>query len=186
MLATNPKLDWRDVQGVIATSSRHINKSDKLWQRNGAGLYFSHKYGFGLIDAAAATHAARHWKRYEPTAVHDSGTLTVNAPLAPDDTIFATWSCKTSARVLHVEVTLDVHIPHRGDLQIDLVSPHNTTSRVSEWRSDRNADINKWTFVSVANWHESAKGKWALYLAMQRNAVPGVWKSWSVAVHTVK
>jgi subtilisin-like proprotein convertase family protein len=54
------------------------------------------------------------------------------------------YKSKSKQRVLHVELVLDVSVEHRGDLQIELMSPANTTARLAEWRSDRGADIKNW------------------------------------------
>jgi hypothetical protein len=87
---------------------------------------------------------------------------------------------------VHVtRVTFASQCDRRGEVQIDIVSPSNMSSRVSEWRSDtgtteqRNlivfivllffvcaspsglgSDIMSWTFVSNAFWHEKPAGVW--------------------------
>ena len=57
----SPNLSWRDVQYILVYSSNPRVAQDSNWATNGAGLRFSHKYGFGLIDAAALVNRARHW-----------------------------------------------------------------------------------------------------------------------------
>ena len=54
-------LTWRDVQYIIIYSSNSSIPIDPHWQVNGAGLRVSHKYGFGLMDAAALVNRARYW-----------------------------------------------------------------------------------------------------------------------------
>ena len=57
----SPELTWRDVQYLIAyTSNPDILTVDDL-ATNGAGLKFSHHFGFGAIDAEAMVTRARHW-----------------------------------------------------------------------------------------------------------------------------
>jgi hypothetical protein len=61
-LEANPDLTWRDVQYLIAyTSNPDIVTVDDL-ATNGAGLKFSHSFGFGAIDAEALVTRARHWE----------------------------------------------------------------------------------------------------------------------------
>jgi hypothetical protein len=62
ILQANPNLTWRDVQGVIISSSKKIDVRDSDWKVNGGGYHVNHKYGFGLIDAANATQVAKTWK----------------------------------------------------------------------------------------------------------------------------
>ncbi|CAI8000226.1 Furin-1, partial [Geodia barretti] len=60
-LQANPDLTWRDVQYLIVyTSNIDILTVDDL-ATNGAGLKFSHHFGFGAIDAEALVTRARHW-----------------------------------------------------------------------------------------------------------------------------
>ena len=57
----SPDLTWRDVQYLIVyTSNPDILTVDDL-ATNGAGLKFSHHFGFGAVDAEAMVTRARHW-----------------------------------------------------------------------------------------------------------------------------
>merc|ERR1719316_1903936 len=59
VLEANPNLTWRDVQGVLAsTATRPHEDAEDQWTTNQAGVKHSYKYGFGLVDALAATTAA--------------------------------------------------------------------------------------------------------------------------------
>merc|ERR1712147_398738 len=56
MSAANPNLGWRDVQGIIATTSKLPDDDGDLPRSvNAAGIGHSYQYGFGIIDAAAVT-----------------------------------------------------------------------------------------------------------------------------------
>ena len=59
VLEANPSLTWRDVQGVLAATARtdHNDEDDETgqWTTNQAGVKHSYKYGFGLVDAHAAS-----------------------------------------------------------------------------------------------------------------------------------
>ena len=78
MLEANPNLGWRDVQEVLAYSSRHVGSPVGSGQSgnelyawsfnnasnwNGGGLHFSNDYGFGLVDALAAARLAETWTK---------------------------------------------------------------------------------------------------------------------------
>lgn len=65
-LSVNPGLSARDVQQVLLLSARHWYATDPGISRNRAGLPFSHTLGFGVVDAGAAVHLARHWSNRLP------------------------------------------------------------------------------------------------------------------------
>ena len=66
MLSANPRLGWRDVQQVLALSSRHIDLTDPDLGTNGAGFRVSHNVGFGVPDAGAAVRLALAWSNRPP------------------------------------------------------------------------------------------------------------------------
>jgi len=51
MLSVNPNLGWRDVQHILALSSRHFDFADPDVTTNGAGFVVSHNLGYGTPDA---------------------------------------------------------------------------------------------------------------------------------------
>ena len=62
-LEVNPELNWRDVQHLTVRTSRPRGKLEaRDWSDNGAGLSFSHSFGFGLMDAGAMVKLAKRWK----------------------------------------------------------------------------------------------------------------------------
>ena len=61
MLSANPALSYRDVQQILALSSRHVDLSDPWIQTNGAGLRVSYNLGFGIPDAGVAVSRSQTW-----------------------------------------------------------------------------------------------------------------------------
>ena len=80
MFEANPKLTWQDVGFILAKTARKIDTDiatgaratsftaagatgkldlDLPWQTNSAGFNFQNRYGFGMIDAAAAVKLAK-------------------------------------------------------------------------------------------------------------------------------
>ena len=57
----SPNLTWRDVQHIIVLTSRKDHLKSPSWTTNGAGLQFSHRFGFGMLNAAAIVNRALHW-----------------------------------------------------------------------------------------------------------------------------
>ena len=81
MLQANPDLGWRDVQHIVAHTARKVDVDDSSWVTNGVGLSHSDKYGFGIVDAGAATQMAQAWTSANSTqwCVH---SRTVDSNLA--------------------------------------------------------------------------------------------------------
>ncbi len=177
VLQANPSLNWRDVKEIYIRSATRNDSSDSDWARNGAGFWFNHKYGAGLINASEAVRLAKNWSNL--------GSMTsVSVPISSlPNTIrdnntgglvkyFDTRSL-SGLRVEHATVTTDISHPSRGELQIQLTSPAGTTSRLAEKHTSYApdpADYPDWTFSTVHNWGEDSRGLWKLKIA---DRVPG-------------
>ena len=61
VVAANTNLTFRDVQHILALSSRHLDFADPSMRTNGAGFRVSENVGFGMPDAAAAVQMALRW-----------------------------------------------------------------------------------------------------------------------------
>lgn len=71
MLQANPRLTWRDVPLILARTARQVDVSKGGWSELRSPLAgvtghdvlrYSHHYGFGVVDAEAATRLARSWQ----------------------------------------------------------------------------------------------------------------------------
>jgi subtilisin family serine protease len=172
LLQANSSLNWRDVKEIYIRSATKNDSSDSDWDRNGAGFWFNHKYGAGLINASDAVRLAKNWSNL--------GTMTsVSVPLSSlPATIrdnnssglvkyFDTRSL-SGLRVEHATITTDISHPSRGELEIQLTSPDGTTSRLAEKHTSYAADpadYPDWTFSTVHNWGEDSRGLWKLKIA---------------------
>ena len=172
LLQANSSLNWRDVKEIYIRSATKNDSGDSDWARNGAGFWFNHKYGAGLINASDAVRLAKNWSNL--------GTMTsVSVPLSSlpatirDNNAsglikyFDTRSL-SGLRVEHVTVTTDITHPSRGELEIQLTSPSGTTSRLAEKHTSNvtdPADYTDWTFSTVHNWGEDSRGLWKLKIA---------------------
>ncbi|CAB9505040.1 Furin-like protease 1, isoform 1 [Seminavis robusta] len=167
MLSVAPDLTWRDVQGVLASTAQVVDATDASWAINAAGIRFSHKYGFGLVDAAAAVASSRTWQNWgnEIEIVGDTGELnTVIQDLTQFD-VTMTVSDPRNLKVEGVEVFLDLPHHSRGDLRITLRSPGGTDSVLAEEKRPINQQFTteqRWKFLSYAAWGESPVGNWVL------------------------
>jgi proprotein convertase subtilisin/kexin type 2 len=205
MLAANPQLTWRDVRLILAQTARKNDPSDTGWSTS-SGYHFNHKYGFGVADANAAVQAAKTWTSVGNSSTLkrcDSGIRLTNhaIPDSPSgvvpgtplvETITMDNACAISI-VEFVEVTITTQHAYPADLQVDLISPTNTNSRLADSRGcDRAslatsanpcaANYTAWRFGSNRHIGEIARGNWQLKLTDMAAQDTGTLASWSISI----
>lgn len=168
ILQANPNLGWRDVQEVLISTAYRLDATDPEWVVNGAGFHFHHRYGAGLVSVADAIPFVLN--NYSPLGAQTRAQAVANAitpiPDAPGGGapgIPATREINVvfgPARLEHVELTLNIAHPYRGDLAIELISPAGTVSRMMTSSSDSGNNYTDWTFMTVRNWGEGSQGIW--------------------------
>jgi len=189
MLARNPALTWRDVQHILVRTSRRVNASDATW--TAAAFPHSEKYGFGLVDAAAAVNLAASWSNVAAEGAVPVVTHPVQLAI-PDnnadgsaDTIVV-GAEQAGFSVEHVEVEVSVAHARRGDLEVTLISPAGIVSHLATARpADRGADFSAWRFGTVRHWGESAAGTWTLRVADRAAGTAGTFQSWTLRIFGV-
>jgi subtilisin family serine protease len=177
VLQANPSLNWRDVKEIYIRSATRNDSGDSDWARNGAGFWFNHKYGAGLINASEAVRLAKNWSNLGSMTSVSIPLSSLPANIRDNNAgglvkYFDTRSL-SGLRVEHAAVTTDITHPSRGELQIQLTSPAGTTSRLAEKHTSYApdpADYPDWTFSTVHNWGEDSRGLWKLKIA---DRVPG-------------
>jgi Ca2+-binding RTX toxin-like protein len=198
ILEANPDLGYRDVQEILAYSSRQIDATDTGWSENGAldwnggGLHVSHDFGFGLIDAHAAVRLAESWER-QSTAANEQVVSAFRAPnLAIVDNATVTDSITITDPVDLQWVEVDINIDHSyiGDLVVTLTSPDGTISTLvnrpgksgsNTWGTSQD-DIN-FVLTSARHWGEDATGTWTLSISDHFAADAGTLFTWSLSLY---
>ena len=186
ILEANPNLTYRDIEHIIAHSSRQNDANDNSWGTNGAGHDVSHKYGFGVIDANAAVALAENWNNVDEEINFQSGLIDIQDRSIPDNSapgIIETTQVSDSIKVEHVEVIVDIDHSYRGDLAITLTSPMGTQSILSEKHEDSNNNLNNWMFTSVHHWDEDSYGTWTLSVEDQGNGDTGTFYDWELNIY---
>lgn len=174
MLQVNSRLGWRDVQHVLIRACNRVDLESVSWDRNGAGLWHSHDYGFGLPDASAAVELARSWVNVPtPVSAYSSGDRSTTASqlsAAAGEEVSIPWECPAgpagSFSVEHVELTVNLSSPlGRGRAQIVLCAPSGMCSILSRAReNDAAPELHNWTYMSLRHWGEGCQGTWTLRL----------------------
>ncbi|CAH2229642.1 neuroendocrine convertase 1-like [Pararge aegeria] len=166
-LQANHNLTWRDVQHLIVWTSEYAPLAENPgWQKNGAGLRFDIRFGFGLLNAGALVTAALNW-----TTVPDRQTCRIDAPSAKKresmssaetvDIAIDVFDCPVNY-IEHVELVTNIKYTRRGALEIYLVSSQGTKVQILSARSRDNsaAGLVNWPLTSVATWGEDPFGLW--------------------------
>lgn len=163
MLQANPRLGWRDVQEILIRTATRNSPTDPDWRTNSAGFAFNHSFGAGLAHAGRATEMAATWRNL-PAQTQVSQQAAGLSEAIPDNStngmVHTVTFSGTPLRVEHVQVTLDIVHPSRGQLAINLISPSGMVSRLAEAHRDANTNYPSWTFLSRRHWGESSQGTW--------------------------
>ncbi len=181
-LEANPELTWRDMQHlVILSSTPDPLLHETGWLMNGVGRKYSHKFGYGLMDAAAMVVAAKDWPGVGEQLICETDTQSpdIEIPARSDEVArvsMSTTACADSdshVRYLeHVQCKISLHYNPRGALHILLTSPAGTKSSLllPRPKDKTNAGFDEWPFLSVHFWGENPTGTWTLEV----NRTPGI------------
>ena len=195
MLEANPDLGWRDVQEILAYSSRQNNPGGGSWQYNGAanwnggGLHFSHDFGFGGADALRAIRLAETWAPQQTSAnMTTISSATANPALALPDlgTVTTTINMAQDIDIEHVLIDLDISHAKAGDLIVTLISPDGTESTLIN-RPSNGAFTSIYGVTGIdfetmsnAHWGESSAGIWTLRIQDMVAGNTGTLNSWKL------
>lgn len=138
---------------------------------NAAGYYFSHIYGFGVMDAGRMCELAKNWKTVDKLVLIRE-KLQDNTESFTGQGITKNYKIKDiisdvsmlEFRLETVTAILSISFPYRGQLEIYLTAPSKTTTQLlfrrEQDRSPRG--FNQWEFMSVMFWDENPAGDWIL------------------------
>jgi subtilisin family serine protease len=183
LLQANPNLGWRDVQQIFVNTSRVTDSGDSDWVTNGAGHRHNHKYGFGLVDATAATVVAATFVNLPALKVASSPVVSVGKPLNDFSAVASTVNIADKLITETVEVIFTAQHQYRGNLYITLTSPSGTVSVLQDVHADRTANIDGWTYTTVRSWGEQSNGDWVLTVEDKTSGSTGTWTSWQLNVY---
>lgn len=185
MLEQNSQLGWRDVQHILAKTAYRNDDNDVDWIKNGAGYWVNHKYGFGRVDAAAATTAAANWTLLPPQiTVEHSVQPNLLIPDNDESGIHSTITVEENLSIDYVEIKFHSQHPFWGDLEIILVSPEGTESILAE-NGYRGGDEyqHAWRFGIARLLGESSRGKWELKIKDMSAVDIGYLQDWTIKIY---
>ncbi|XP_062606722.1 proprotein convertase subtilisin/kexin type 7-like [Saccostrea cucullata] len=171
MLQARPCLTWRDIQYLIIMTAQKVDVDHSEWKRNQAGLYHSHKHGFGLMKAWRLVNAAKVWETvpwitsylYSSEGIHLQIPKGTNQPLTITHTVTEEDITGLNLFILeHIQLFVTITHPCRGKLEIVLTCPSGTHSIVATPRAADRSDkgFQDWAFSTVRCWGEDPIGVW--------------------------
>lgn len=196
IMQANPTLTYRDIHQILAESARMIDPTHPDWQNNGGAFNFNvnHWYGFGMVDAHAAVQLAQKWTHVLPERRLIPNPITLRRPVDRLG-ITSQITLSTDLQIERVEVVVDATLVGtagtRGTMEIELVSPNGTVSRLAEPRADAGGNYINWVFSSIQHWGESTQGTWTLRVRDQTvdpllpNNVKPIFNRWQVRFYGV-
>ncbi|KAL9963178.1 hypothetical protein ACROYT_G032353 [Oculina patagonica] len=184
-LEANPDLTWRDVQHLIARSSKPLvprvlatrssRRPTPHWAVNAANLSVSSHYGFGLMDARKMVGYAKNW-----TSVPEQLSCEVRLNVSSSTGQQISWTKNVQLSVFvskhdcgiryleHVQVQVDLTFPRRGYLEMSSVSPSGTRSKLLYPRVIDSItgfkNFTNWTVTSLHYWGENPVGNWRIII----------------------
>jgi subtilisin-like proprotein convertase family protein len=188
VLQANPTLTWRDVRRVLALSARRNDTRHPDWTMNGAGHAVNHDYGFGALDAAAATRLAKTYDAGVPEVSFVSPLKQVGV-MIPDVSPAGVSSAITVngsgvRQVDFVEVTVTITHTNSGDLDVRLVHSGGVSSRLHPNHACSPCSaIDDFTFSSVRHLDEPGDGTWTLEVRDAAAQDVGRLVSWKLALY---
>ncbi|OOS06576.1 hcalcium-binding protein [[Haemophilus] felis] len=208
MLEANPYLGYRDVQEILALTATTKNITDSQWQRNGAknwngtGMYVSHDYGYGVVDAQVAVRLAQDWHTqhtYDNEVKLEDIYKSGNINQAIEDNNGRQYSVDVGNMPLQIEnVSVKVNLTHAraSDLIIKLISPSGTESilmnRPGKNPNEENAhgdttfgtsNTLDYRFTTALLKGEDPNGKWKLQVFDVATGETGTLNHWSLSFY---
>ena len=210
MRSANPNLGWRDLKLILAATARKNDPENPGWEDgarkyasdSGADRYhFNHEYGFGVVDAKAAVDAAKDWYGIPEMEISSAASGGVNMripdPRVTDNPtpVSPALSTLTVANgpgfTEYVEVNLSIQHHSFRDLEIELVSPTGTVSRLvpalepttGDDEFERVQSVGMFRFGSARHLGEDPNGTWQLRVTDHVPSFGGTLVSWGIKVY---
>lgn len=155
-------MSWRDFQYLSVYTAVPVSTNDGSWQKVAKERIYSHKFGYGKLDASRIVEAAKTWQNVKTAVHHTTPYITVDQVIPSNNegmpavyTFTKDMFVKADMKRLeHVTVSLNVDHSRRGDIEVQLVSPNGYVSQLSTSRANdfTKKGYNAWKFMTVKHW----------------------------------
>jgi len=84
----------------------------------------------------------------------------------------------------HIDIRVWINHTRRGDVTVELVSPHGIKSVLAKGRKhdDANTGFPGWRFMSIKHWGENPIGNWTIQVSDLNNNNTGLFLGWNMAL----
>jgi len=193
VLSVRPELTWRDLQYLSMDTAVPVNEDDGRWAKTAIGKMYSHRYGYGKLDAYAIVQAAKTFQLVKPQTWYQSPVVIANHEIPQgqrglkSEIHITEQQLKDAniARIEHVQVRMNAVHGRRGDMSVDLVSPHGIISHIATKRDldDSTQGYKNWDFMTVKHWGEDAAGTWSIIIRdTEENRYNGTLVDWGITL----
>lgn len=203
VLQANPNLTRRDMRLLLAKTARKNDPADGDWTVNlSSGLNINHKYGYGVVDAAAAVNAAASWPLLaaeKTPETYSSGPIAIpiidstgtNPVFGPAATNEITVASSAITKLEFVAITFASDHAFWGDLEVVLIGPAGTKSILKpQHNNSGGTDTSSgpdftagWRFGSVRHFDETPVGDWQISVRDGDAGADGNITSWSIKLY---
>lgn len=203
LLQANPKLSYRDVKHILATTAKKVDTNfapwevpiksrqysyEPGWTKNAAGIEFHNYYGFGAINVDQAIDTAKNYTSFLPPLKEAVLSDTFRNPIPDENADGFTKKVMQSQNftIENVQLELEIYHTHVGDIGVEVVSPSGTRSillnpmNTYSWYNDPDQAPFKLVLLSNAFYGESTNGEWSIRVLDALPADTGEWKSYKL------
>lgn len=195
-LQVRPCLTWRDLQYLIVLTALPIDSKNRDWHENAAGLFHSHRHGFGLLTAWRLVAAVTSWRPLPWMTTYSSQMLEVENIVPPFPRVLNLTHTVSESMLQnyylyvleYVRVRITVRHPCRGRLEFKLSCPSGSESILAKPREKDNSSLglDQWTFATVRCWGERPVGLYALVITdrgLDDSRSLGTFVRWQLIIH---
>ncbi len=198
--SVNPYLTWRDIKLLLADTAFKNDAGDSSWLP-GAAKYsnstqnysFSHKYGFGVVDAQAAVDAAFSWPLLPAEKNTTVSSPSLDSSINTKNNEFTLDVQSPIDFVEHVNFKIDMRADKFRDFDVVLVSPTGRESVITTYAPTCKIACGldgSFTFGTARHLGEDPSGTWTLRLVyrgtIDKNSTAAslpLLRSWSITVY---
>ncbi|MBD3823656.1 MAG: S8 family serine peptidase [Epsilonproteobacteria bacterium] len=182
-----PTLSYRDVRRLVAHTAIKVDENSSEWIQNGAGLWHSINYGYGLVNAKGMIDECRsRYFTHLPQELNASVALSnINQLIADNNTTQSyTLNFTEEIEIEWVGLHVDTDHPYCGDLSIELISPQGTATSIVKPNEVRfNGYEGGFRFGSNAFMDENAQGVWHVRIRDEYTKDSGILKSIKLEIY---
>ena len=170
ILEACPRLDYKEVQYLIAKTATLIDKANPNWVKNSAGMYHSIDYGYGKINPVSAINACKKGLYKLPQSFDVTKDVKVSKAINANTNIQVDITIDKAFKARWVGVNIDGRFNHFNNVDIYLISPQGVKTQLIHKNSplySMNENIRLGSFAFI---DEPTKGVWKLEINNKNTA----------------